>query len=99
MYLNNVTLTGFIGGDAETRTTKSNTAFAVFSLATKNSWKDRESGGWTSRTEPRAVGREHLPSTVIRLSSTLPARKTGGQHSKMGAYLRTCAEFGLMIQL
>jgi single-strand DNA-binding protein len=51
MYLNNVTLTGFIGGDAETRTTKSNTTFTVFSLATKNSWKDRESGEWTSRTE------------------------------------------------
>ena len=51
MYLNNVTLTGFIGGDAETRTTKSNTTFTVFSLATKNSWKDRESGEWNSRTE------------------------------------------------
>ena len=51
MYLNNVTLTGFIGGDADTRTTKNNTTFTVFSLATKNSWKDRESGKWTSRTE------------------------------------------------
>ena len=51
MYLNNVTLTGFVGGDAETRTTKSKVNFTVFSLATKNSWKDRESGKWTSRTE------------------------------------------------
>ena len=51
MYLNNVTLTGFIGGDADTRTTKNNRTFTTFSLATKNSWKDRESGEWTSRTE------------------------------------------------
>jgi single-strand DNA-binding protein len=51
MYLNTATLTGFLGGDAETRTTKTNTTFTVFSLATKNSWKDRETGEWTSRTE------------------------------------------------
>jgi single-strand DNA-binding protein len=51
MYLNNATLTGFLGGDAETRTTKNNTSFTVFSLATKNSWKNRETGEWISRTE------------------------------------------------
>ena len=37
MYLNNVTLTGFLGGDADTRTTKNNKNFAVLSMATKNS--------------------------------------------------------------
>ena len=51
MYLNNVTLTGFLGGDADTRTTKNDTNFAAFSLATKNSWKDRATGEWVSRTE------------------------------------------------
>ena len=35
MYLNNVTLTGFLGGDADTRTTKNDTNFTAFSLATK----------------------------------------------------------------
>ena len=51
MYLNNVTLTGFVGGDAQTRSTKNNTTLATFSLATKQSWKDRESGEWASRTD------------------------------------------------
>lgn len=51
MYLNNVTLTGFLGGDADTRTTKNNTNFTAFSFATKNSWKDRATGEWASRTE------------------------------------------------
>jgi single-stranded DNA-binding protein len=30
MYLNNVTLTGFLGGDADTRTTKNDTNFTAF---------------------------------------------------------------------
>lgn len=51
MYLNSVTLTGFLGGDAETRTSKSNVTFTTFSLATKTSWKDRETGEWSSHTE------------------------------------------------
>ena len=51
MYLNHVTLTGYLGGDAESRTTRSNATFVVFSIATKKSWKDRESGEWTSRTD------------------------------------------------
>ena len=51
MYLNSVTLTGFVGADAKTLATKSKVSFTVFSVATKNSWKDRESGEWTSRTE------------------------------------------------
>ena len=51
MYLNNVTLTGFVGADAFVHTTRNNASFTVFSLATKRSWKDRESGEWTSRTD------------------------------------------------
>ena len=82
MYLNNVTLTGFIGGDAETRTTKSNTAFTVFSLATKNSWKDRDSGEWNSRTEwHRAV----VFGRLTELASTLKK----GDHVQVQGQLRT----------
>ena len=69
MYLNNVTLAGFIGGDADTQTTKNNTTFTVFSLATKNLWKNRESGEWTSRTEwHRAVvfGRLHAFAATLK---------------------------------
>src|SRR6266513_2562111 len=44
MYANRVSLTGFLGKDAETKTTSNNASFTVLSLATKRSWKDRESG-------------------------------------------------------
>ena len=50
MYQNRVTLIGFLGKDAEVRTTKSQTAFTVLSLATKRSWKDRQSGERQSQT-------------------------------------------------
>ena len=50
MYQNRATLIGFLGQDAEVRTTKSEMQFTVLSLATKRSWKDRASGEWTSET-------------------------------------------------
>jgi len=82
MYLNNVTLTGFIGGDAETRTTKSNTSITVFSLATKKSWKDRESGEWNSRTE------WHRAVVFGRLTALASALKKG-DHVQIQGQLRT----------
>jgi single-strand DNA-binding protein len=82
MYLNNVTLTGFIGGDADTRTTKNNRTFTTFSLATKNSWKDRESGEWTSRTEwHRAVVFGRLTAFAATLKK--------GDHVQIQGQLRT----------
>ena len=83
MYLNNATLTGFLGNDAETRTTKSNnTTFTVFSLATKNSWKDRETGEWTSRTEwHRAVVFGRLKDFAATLKK--------GDHVQIQGQLRT----------
>lgn len=82
MYLNNVTLTGFIGGDAETRTSKSNTSITVFSLATKNSWKDRESSEWNSRTE------WHRAVVFGRLTAIASALKKG-DHVQIQGQLRT----------
>ena len=49
MYLNRITLIGFLGGDAEKRVSNA-TNIAVFSLATKTSWKN-DAGTWESRTE------------------------------------------------
>jgi single-strand DNA-binding protein len=49
MYLNRVTLIGFIGRDAE-RNVVNATNIAIFSLATKTSWKN-DAGSWESRTE------------------------------------------------
>jgi single stranded DNA-binding protein len=64
-----VTLTGFLGGDAETRTIKNDVSLTVFSVATKNSWKDPESGEWASRTEwRRCVAFGRLADTTAALN-------------------------------
>jgi single-strand DNA-binding protein len=49
MHLNRVTLIGFVGNDAEKKVAGS-TNIAVFSVATKTSWKN-DSGSWESRTD------------------------------------------------
>ena len=49
MYRNRITLIGFLGGDAERKVSNA-TNIAVFSLATKTSWKN-DAGTWESRTE------------------------------------------------
>ena len=50
MYQNRATLIGFLGRDAEVKATRNNASFTVLSLATKSSWKDRESGERKSET-------------------------------------------------
>lgn len=50
MYSNRATLTGFLGKDAEVRNTRNQSSFTILSLATKRSWKDRESGDYKSQT-------------------------------------------------
>ena len=48
--LNKVTLIGYLGSDAETPTTRNDSVLTVLSLATKRSWKNRETGAWESQT-------------------------------------------------
>jgi single-strand DNA-binding protein len=50
MYRNKVNLIGFLGSDAEVRTAN-NRSFTILSLATKSSYKDKESGKYVSHTE------------------------------------------------
>jgi single-strand DNA-binding protein len=50
MYQNRATLIGFLGKDAEVKTTRNNASFTVLSLATQRTWKDRESGQYMSDT-------------------------------------------------
>ncbi len=50
MYQNRLSLIGFSGKEPEQKTTKNGTAYTVFSLATKSSWKN-ENDEWESRTE------------------------------------------------
>ena len=49
MYINRVTLIGFIGNDAEKKVAGT-TNITIFSLATKTSWKN-DSGSWESRSD------------------------------------------------
>ncbi len=51
LYENTIRLKGFIGKDAETKATANGNTFTVFSLATKSSYKDKQSGDWISHTE------------------------------------------------
>jgi len=50
MYQNKVTLIGFLGNDAEVRTANDR-SFTTFSLATKSSYKDKNSSQYISHTE------------------------------------------------
>ena len=56
MFKNTVDLIGFLGKNAEVKVASdSSTNFTVLSLATKESWKNRETGEWESRTEWHSV--------------------------------------------
>ena len=51
MYLNSVTIVGFVGADPEQRQARSNGAkFTVLSVATRRSWKNAQDE-WSSKTE------------------------------------------------
>ena len=49
MYQNRISLIGFLGKDAEQRSTNANGTYTILSIATKTSWK--KDGEWQSRTE------------------------------------------------
>jgi len=51
MFQNKAILMGFIGADAEVRTGKNDQKFTTFSIATKTSYKDTETGEYVPRTE------------------------------------------------
>ena len=51
MYLNRATLIGYLGGDAEVRNGKNDQKFTTFSIATKTSYKNKETGEYVPHTE------------------------------------------------
>ena len=56
LYENDVKLKGFVGKNAEIYATKQQQTFAVFSLAVKNGYKNKQTNQWVNRTEwPRIV--------------------------------------------
>ena len=76
MYFNKIALIGFLGSDAEARTTKNGASYTVLSLATKRSWKN-DQGNYESRTYwHRAVAWGKL--------ATFAATLKKGAHAKVG---------------
>ena len=51
LYENKIALRGFIGKDAESKTTKQQRTFVVLSLATKSGYKDKPTNKWVNHTE------------------------------------------------
>jgi single-strand DNA-binding protein len=50
MYLNRVTLIGYLARDAESRVARDGPPYVILEVATKESWKD-SSGTWQARSE------------------------------------------------
>ena len=51
MSYNSVRLIGFVGSDADLKTTKTRREYTVLSLATTASWKDKNGDGYIRRTD------------------------------------------------
>lgn len=82
MYSNRVMITGFLGRDAETHTTQNHSSFTTLSVATKRSWKNRETGDYESQTTwHRCV--------VFGLQAAFAATLLKGAHVQVEGELRT----------
>lgn len=80
--MNRVILIGFLGKDAEVKTTRQNAAFTVLSLATSRRWKNHESGEYQSQTTwHRCIAWGKLGSFAATL--------TKGAHVQIEGELRT----------
>jgi single-strand DNA-binding protein len=51
MYQNRLSIIGFTGKGGEQKFTKSGIPVTILSVATKESWKNKDTGDWESRTE------------------------------------------------
>ena len=81
MYENSVHLIGFLGANAQSRTTRDGIPLTVISLATKRSWKDAN-GEWQSQTEWHRIS---CFAALAEFASSL--RK--GAHIYVSGYLRS----------
>jgi single-strand DNA-binding protein len=82
MYLNKVTLMGYLAHDSESRTSRDGRPYAVLDLATKESWKDG-SGAWQSHSETH-----RCVAWGQKLASFAAAFKRGS-HLQVDGSLRT----------
>jgi single-strand DNA-binding protein len=83
MYLNRLTIIGFLGNNPETKSTSSGKTFAQFSVATKTSWKD-DKGEWQSNTEWHrvVVWGEKLAGYAATLKKGAHVQVEGPVHSR-----------------
>jgi single-strand DNA-binding protein len=92
MYLNKVTLIGYLAGDAQSRVARDGPPYVTFEVATKESWKDA-SGAWQSHSELHrciAWGTRLVPFTAalkkgthVHVEGSLRSReydKAGSRH-------------------
>jgi single-strand DNA-binding protein len=82
MYLNRITLMGYLAHDAESRTSRDGRPYAVLDLATKESWKDSK-GEWQSHSETH-----RCVAWGQKLASFAAAFKRGA-HLQVDGSLRT----------
>lgn len=83
MYKNSVELIAFVGKDAEIKQSSSNNStFTVLSVATKESWKNKETGEWESRAEWHQV-------LVAGKAGQYAARLKKGAHVQIDGTLRS----------
>jgi single-strand DNA-binding protein len=83
MYLNRLTIIGFVGSDIETKSTTAGKTFAQFSVATKTSWMD-DKGEWQSNTEWHrvVVWGEKLAAYAATLKKGAHVQVEGPLHSR-----------------
>jgi single-strand DNA-binding protein len=81
MYQNSVDIMGFVGANAENRTTKDGVPVTVLSLATKRSWKNAQ-GEWQSHTDWHRV-------TCFGAIAEFAAGLSKGAHLHVTGYLRS----------
>lgn len=81
MFANSVYLIGFLGSNAEAKTTKDGVPFTVLSLATKRSWKDAQ-GDWQSHSDWHRI-------TCFGATAEFAAGLKKSAHIHVTGYLRS----------
>jgi single-strand DNA-binding protein len=66
LYVNKITLKGFLGKDADNFATKQQRTFTVLSLATKSGYKDKQTDKWINRTEWHRIVASGKPADFAR---------------------------------
>jgi single-strand DNA-binding protein len=79
---NSVTSIGYLGSDAESRPTRNNSTLTVLSLATKRTWKNRETGAREAQTTWHKC-------VDFRRTAEYAARLTKGAHVQIVGEIQT----------